>query len=433
MKYKLLNLFARFNNKEMKNAGWLISGRLIQMVLSFVISILTARYLGPANYGIINYAVAYVIFFTSLCTLGIDSVIIKNFVEQPEEQGETIGTTLALRALSSIMCFVAIIVIVYLVDRGETTTIYVTVLCSIALLFQIFDTFNYWFQNRYESKVTAISILISYLVTSVYKIFLLICNKDIYWFACANALESLCLAIGLLLAYRSHGGPHLSFSFRKAGQLLKSSYHYILSGMMIAIYGQTDKLMLKQMLGETEVGYYSLATSLNSVWVFILMAFIDSFYPTIVKLYQIDKEKYEKKNIQLYSMIIYMSVVVAVFFILFGKLVIGKIYGDAYLPAVGPLRIVTGYTIFAYLGVARNAWIVCENKQKYLKYMYFIAAIMNVGLNCLLIPIWGASGAALASLLTQIGTSFLLPLFIPEMRKNVVLMLKALKITALYH
>ena len=58
-------------NKEMKNAGWIIAGRIAQMVLSFLISIFTARYLGPSNFGIINYAGAYVAFFTSLCTLGI--------------------------------------------------------------------------------------------------------------------------------------------------------------------------------------------------------------------------------------------------------------------------------------------------------------------------------------------------------------------------
>ena len=78
------------NNKEAKNASWLIGGRIAQMVLSFFVSILTARYLGPSNYGIISYVNAYVAFFTSLCTLGINSVIIKDFVEKPQEQGEAV-------------------------------------------------------------------------------------------------------------------------------------------------------------------------------------------------------------------------------------------------------------------------------------------------------------------------------------------------------
>lgn len=101
------------------------------------------------------------------------------------------------------------------------------------------------------------------------------------------------------------------------------------------------------------------------------------------------------------------------------------IYGEAYLPAVQPLRIVTWYTAFSYLGVARNAWIVCENQQRYLKYLYVGAAACNVALNLLLIPIWGASGAAAASLITQVATTTLLPALIRPLRPNAKLMLDA--------
>lgn len=84
------------------------------------------------------------------------------------------------------------------------------------------------------------------------------------------------------------------------------------------------------------------------------------------------------------------------------------LYGETYLPAVGPLRIVVWYTAFSYLGVARNAWMVCENRQKYLKYLYISAAALNIVLNLALIPPWGASGAAAASLITQISTTVIL-------------------------
>ena len=77
---------------------------------------------------------------------------------------------------------------------------------------------------------------------------------------------------------------------------------------MVAIYTQTDKLMLKQMLDETSVGYYSLASSVNTMWVFVLSAIIDSIYPTIMILYKSGEQKaFERKNIQMYSIVIYVS------------------------------------------------------------------------------------------------------------------------------
>ena len=414
-----------FDNKEIKNAWWLIAGRITQMIVSLFISIITARYLGPNNYGIINYGTAYVTFFMSFCTLGINSIIIKDFVDHPKEQGKTIGTTLLLRIVSSSISILMIICSVSIIDKNEPLTISVTVLCAMGLVFQVFDTINYWFQSLYLSKITSMATLLAYLITSIYKIILFLLNKDIRWFAFASSIDYIFLALFLYIVYKKYHGPKLSFSWEKGKYLLSKSYHYILSGMMVAIYGQTDKLMLKHMLNETSVGYFSLASSINSMWVFVLSAIIDSMYPTIVRLSLKNKDEFDKKNRQLYALIIYISIFVAFIFMCFGKIAIKIIYGEAYLGAANPLKIITWYTIFAYLGVARNSWIVCENKQRYLKYMYLSAAIINIVLNYILIPVWGASGAAFASLITQIMTCILLPAIIKNMRPNAKLIVEA--------
>ena len=131
-----------FENREIINAGWIISGRVLNKLLAFIVGILTANYLGPSNYGLINYAAAYTTFFASLCSLGINSVIIKDFVEHPDEQGTAIGTSLLMRAVSSILSVIMIVGIVSIVDRGEKATMIVAVLYRFGLVFQIFDTLN---------------------------------------------------------------------------------------------------------------------------------------------------------------------------------------------------------------------------------------------------------------------------------------------------
>lgn len=413
-------------NKEVNNASWLIAGRIFQMAISFVVSIIMARFLGPNNYGLINYATAYVTFFTSVSNLGINAILVKNFIDSPEKEGEIIGTTLMLRAVSSLLSAITIVLIVVVVDAGEMVTIAVVALASLGLIFHIFETFNYWFQAQYKAKVTAIAALVGYTFTAIYKIVLLALKMNVYWFALATSVDYIVIAIILFAFYKSHKGPKLTFSFTTGKALLSKSYHYILSGMMVAIYGQIDKLMLKHMLNESEVGYYSIASSICLVWVFVLSAIIDSLRPTIVTLHKSDKEGFKRKNRQLYMLVFYISVFVSILFVVFGKQAILILYGKEYLPSVAPLKVVTWYTAFSYLGVARSAWIVCEDKQKYLKYMYVGAVIINIALNYLLIPIWGASGAALASLITEISTSMLLPCFFKDMRPNVKLMVEGI-------
>lgn len=414
------------NSKEAKNAGWIIAGRVIQMILSFAVSIITARFLGPANFGIINYATAYVAFFTSLCTLGLDSVLVKELIENSGEQGTAIGTAILLRTVSSAISAILAVSIVSVVDYGETETIIVTALCSVALLFQSVDAISFWFQSRYESRLNTLATLLAYFITAVYKVILFLFRKNIYWFAFATSVDAICISVILLIAYRKHNGPQLHYSFEKGKKLLSESYHYILSGMMVAVYGQTDKIMIKQMLNETSVGCYSLAFSVNSMWVFVLAAIISSLSPTIMRLYKDNKlEEFDRKNRQLYAIIIYISIFVAFFLSLFGTKAVTAVYGKAYEAAGETLKIIAWYTIFSYLGVARNPWVVCTQNQKYLKYMYFSASIINIILNALFIPAWGISGAAFASLLTQVCTSVLLPSLIKNMRPNIKLIIDA--------
>lgn len=422
-----MNLFRRLlNNRVSRNASWLIGGNIINKIIAFIVGVWTARYLGPSNYGLINYALAYTAFFFSLSTLGINSIIVKEFVDEPAEEGETLGTTMVLQGISSILSVFMIGLIVFLVDFGEILTLVVSLLCSLGLVFQMMDVCKYWFQAKLLSKYCAIATIIAYIISSLYKIILLVNGAKVYWFALATSVDYLCVAIILLWIYKINRGSKLKFSGEKARKLIKNSYHYILAGLMVAIYAATDRLMLKNMIGEVEVGYYGVAISICNVWVFVLAAIIDSFYPVIMEYNKSDKAEYMKKNCQLYSIVFYASCLVSVLVVIFAEIGIKLLYGEAYLPSVNPLRITTWYVAFSYLGLARNAWVVSENNQKYLTPIYICAAIMNVFLNILLIPQFQASGAAVASLLTQISTIFIFPLFIKAMRPNVKMMVDSI-------
>lgn len=413
-------------NKIVKNASWLIGGKVIQMLINLVVGLLTARYLGPSNYGLINYALAYTAFFSAFCTLGINSVLVKELIDHPGEEGRILGTSLGLRAGSSFLSAIVIVCIVCIADVGEPTTILVVALSSIGVIFHIFEVFNYWFQSKLQSRVTAIVTLIAYIVTAAYKVILLVTGKSVVWFAFATSVDYICVAVLLLLAYKKHNGIRLDFSWDYGKQVLRKSCHFILPSLMVVIYGQTDKIMLKHMISDAEIGYYSTAVSLCSVWCFVLAAIIDSVYPSIMEANNTDEALFVKRNKQLYAIVFYVSLFVSLCFTVLAKPVISILYGNAYLPAVTPLRIITWYTAFSYLGVARNAWIVCKDRQRYLIYVYMSAAIGNVVLNLIFIPIWGASGAAVASLTAQILTTMVVPFFIEGLRENSKLMVKAI-------
>ena len=120
-----------------------------------------------------------------------------------------------------------------------------------------------------------------------------------------------------------------------------------------------------------------------------------------------------------------MCIIVSLLVGLLSKPIIYILYGSAYLKAAEPLAISIWYETFAMIGSARGIWILCENKNKYVKYYFFVGTIANLILNATLIPIYGMNGAAFATLITQIITSLIAPLFFKETRIHTKLVLDA--------
>lgn len=422
------HLKSLLKNNEIRNTGWIIIGKASQMILSFLVGVWSAQYLGPSYYGQLNYVLAYVSFFTSLCTLGItSSVLINELTKYPAEEGKTLGTAMGLRLISSILSAIMIVSIVFLVDDGDPLLVWIAVLSSCGLIFKVFDLIEYWFLKRYLSKITSIASFVGYCATSLYKIYLILSGKNVVYFALSTSIDYIVIAVILFIAYKKNCGAKLGFSLKRGKEILSASYHFILSGTMVALYGQTDRVMLKIMQSEAEVGYYSIASTISNIWVFVLMAIISSLSPAIVRFKKEGKEElYRQKNRQLYSIIFYLSLFVSLVITIFASLIIKILYGEAYFGSIAPLRIITWYVAFSYLGVARDVWLVCENKQKYSTYIYIIAVVANIGLNALLIPKFGTTGAASASLITQILTSMVLPALWKDTRENVKLMLQGI-------
>lgn len=416
------------SNQVARNAGWILFGKAARMVVNLLVGVLTARYLGPSNLGLLGYAAAYTGFFSSFCTLGLHSILVKEFMDRPGGEGEILGTSLVFRAVSSGASAVVILCVVWITDRGDPTVVAVAGLCCLGMVFQVFEVFGHWFQSRFQSKVTAGVSLLAYLIAAGCKVIGLVKGKSVEWFAFSLALEHICAAVFLVIAYRRHHGSRTRVSLRYGRELLNRSKHFIVSGLMVAVYAQTDKIMLRQMISDAEIGYYSAAVSISGVWCFVLTAIIDSMYPEITKAFHTDEGLFRRRNKQLYSAVFYLCVGVSLVLTLLADPIISMIYGEAYLPAAKPLRVVTWYTGFAYLGVARNAWVVCKGAQRSLKYVYAAAAGANVALNLVLIPVWGAEGAAIASLMAQVVTTVIAPFFIRELRENAGMMIDAIRL-----
>lgn len=414
------------NRSVLKNATWIVACKIVQSLISLVIGTISARYLGPSNYGLISYASSLIAFVLPLAQLGLRNIFVEQIISHPEREGKTIGTALVMSMTSSLLCMIGCIGFVALANAGEKDTLIVCALYSITLFFQMSEMIEYWYQAKLLSRYTSVVALAAYIVVAAYRVFLLITQKSIYWFALTNALDYLLITVALLALYRKLGTQKLSFSFRLAKELFSVSKYYIVSSMMVTIFAQTDKIMLKMMVGNAENGYYSTAITCAAISSFVFTAIIDSMRPLILDSKKRSAEQFNRNMSRLYSVIIYMGLGQSLVLTLLAKPIVLILYGEAYSPSIVILQIITWYSAFSYMGTVRNIWILAEEKQKHLWKINLSGAALNVIGNFILIPRLGASGAAIASVATQFFTNFVLCLIMRPIRPTAGLIWKAM-------
>ncbi len=418
-------VLANINSRVTRNAAWIIGIRTVQSVLALLISFLTARYLAPSHYGLVSYAASLVAFLVPIMQLGLNGTLVHELITHPKDEGRVLGTSLCLSLVSSVACMAGAVAFAAVANAGEPITIAVCALYALMLPAQAFEVVQYWFQAHYASKYVSVTSLVAYLLISAYKVFLLVSGKDVYWFAVANALDYALIGIVLLILYRRLSKNGMSFSLSVAKRMLARSRYYILSNMMITVFLQTDRIMLKLMVNDAAVGHYAIAASVAGMTSFIFAALIDSMRPLILGNKAADSPDYEKSLLTLYSLVIYGALLQSVLLTLFAPLLV-VLLGEGYAAAVSVLQVLVWYTAFSYYGGAKDIWILAEDRQRYLVILNLGGALANILLNLALIPAIGAVGAAAASLATQIFANIVMPLLIKPLRPGAILFFRAL-------
>ena len=400
-------------------------GRIVQLGLTFVTTMLVTRYLGPGAYGRLTYVFSYIQLFLPVCALGMNDILVKTILDNKDRSDEVMGTIIGLRLLVSGICVFCSIALVSLINQDPSYRM-IAILQSLSLAFYSFDSIIYFFQAKLLSKNVGIVLSLSYILVSVFRITGILLKKGILWFGFAMSLDYIVQAVLLLYAY-FRNGYKLHFTKGFITSLLKRSSHYIISGLLVVIYGRvTDILLLGKLVDETNVGYYGAAITLCNAWPFVLTAIIDTANPIIIDLYGKDEKLFQKRVKQLYSAIFYICLLASLGILLVGDLVIRLLYGAQFMPAAAPLKIYSFSTAFSYLGVARVAWMQCHNKERYEGVIALFGAVVNIIVNFVLIRNFGIKGAAFAAVLTQFLTNFVFLFAMKDTRENAKLIWDAI-------
>ncbi len=385
--------------KIVDNIGWLFFDKILRMGVGLLVGVWIARYLGPEQFGLLNFATAFIGLFGAIAGLGLQGIIVRDIVRDPACKEETLGTAAVLQFVGGLIAYGFILGTIFWLRPDDTLAKVLVAILGSTMLFKASEVAVYWFESQVQSKFTVWIQNSVFLVFAAIKVVLLLNHAPLVAFAWASMTEALMVALmmGLMLGLRGPRLSQLRASWLRAQSLWKDSWPLMLSGVAVAIYMRIDQIMLGQMLGDQAVGIYSAAVRISEVWYFIPMAIIASVFPAILEAKQRSETLYTQRLQRLYDLMVWISIAVAIPMTFLSTPIVSLLFGEAYAASGPVLSIHIWASVFVCLGAASGKWLLAEGLQILSFQRTLLGAIVNVGLNLLLIPRYEEIGAAIAT------------------------------------
>jgi O-antigen/teichoic acid export membrane protein len=401
--------------------------QILRIFAGLFVGIYVARYLGPEQFGVYSYAAAFVALFGTIARLGLDGIVVRDLVNHPEKRDVYLGTAFWLKLIGAFLTLGLLAIAVQFSSNDATTNLYIFIIAS-GLIFQSFDVVDFHFQSKVLSKYVSIAKLIQLALSSILKLYFIFTQADLFWFVMVSLIDQVSLAISLTFAYwrQKIGSFFGHFNLGAAKTMLRNAWPLILSGIAISLYMRIDQIMIKEMLGEKEVGLYSAAVRLSEAWYFVAVIITSSLFPAIVNARKVSQELYFQRLQKLCTMLTWLAIAIAIPMIFMADWLVGLLFGNTYQEAGRVLAIHVWGAVFVFLGVASGVFFTAENYTRKSLYRTALGAVSNVLLNLVLIPRYGINGAAIATVLSQFVANYLFDIFDSSTRGLLIIKTKAL-------
>lgn len=391
------------------------------MGVGLLIGIWLARYLGPKQYGSFNYIFSYVGIFSSIAELGLASIVVKELVVGVSNAKRILGSAAILQLVGASIA-VSLIYFSVLFFENDKTLIGPLIVCfSFSLFFKATDVIRYWFESRVESRYIVWMENSVFLSMALVRLLLIVNKANMATFIFLSLFEAFTIATALVTLYYIKVGSLLSWKprFNYAKSLFSQSWPLLLASLSVTIYSRIDIVMLQGMMGEREVGIYSAATKISELIYFLPVILMSSISPALINLHKKNKALFDIRISQLYFFLAWIAICFSLIFSLLSADIVKLIFGEAYADAAPVLTIHVWASVAVFLGVASSQYLLINNLQKISFYRTLIGLLINIILNLITIPLMGAVGAALSTLISYFLATYSL-IFFKETRLQLI-------------
>ncbi|SDS30150.1 Membrane protein involved in the export of O-antigen and teichoic acid [Halopseudomonas xinjiangensis] len=390
--------------KYLFNSGWLLLDKILMLGAGLAASLIVARFLGPEDFGYLNYALALVALLQIVCHLGMTGLLVKELRVRPEEEDRILSSVFVLKVGAAVLAY-GLMLLIWFADDDHRMA--VLPLVGIMLIFTPFEMLNDWFQSRVKAKYAAVAGMVGQIGGSSLKIIAAVAGFGLVAVAAAH-VSIIVITVVLLsfFAFRLKRGFRFDFSWSLSKELLGKSFLIFLGSLSAVIYLKVDQIMLQHLVGDSAVGQYAAAAKLSEAWYILPQVLMASIFPKIIDISHGDKSKFNDFLQVTFDLLFLAALGLSLFVFLFSDLIIAVLYGEAYSEAAMVLSIHIFASVFVFMRALFSKWIILEEVFIFSLITQGLGAFSNVLLNYWLIQSHGAVGAAIATLVSYSIASY---------------------------
>lgn len=405
--------------KILTNVFWALLGKIVSMLGALFVGILVARYLGPSQYGLMNYVISYVTLFTVIAKFGMSYIEVRELSKYPEKREKLLGTCFCLRLFFSTVAYIAL-VLSLLFYRIDMFTTVMTLLYGITLYTTCcFELIRNYFTSIIKNEYVVKSEILRTVIGACVKMILLYYHAPLWAFIVAVVFDSVLVASGYIVSYHKEVGTIRNWRYDKTivPYILKQSFPLLLSGAAIIIYQRIDQVMIGNMIDKESVGYFATAGKFLDVILYIPSILVQTITPLLVQWKFEDENRYRVMSQRFINIVVWSSILMALFVSFISYWLIQYTYGAMYMAAVPILQIMVWKVVGMALSSSGGQLIIIEGKQKWAVIRNICGCIVCVILNLVFIPLYGAVGSAIVTICTVMTSGYIANILIPPYRK----------------
>lgn len=404
--------------KIISNITWSLGGKIVNMASALFVGILVARYLGPENYGIMNYVISYVAIFSVFASFGLDNIEIRELSRQNNKRDTILGTCFILRVLFATVAYLGIVLSLFIYTTDRFTSLMILAY-GLTLFSGTGNILRNYFTSIVQNKYIVKSEIFRTFIGAGIKILLLGIKAPLEYFIYAQIIDTILVASGYYMSYKSIVGSVKLWKFDKTIVvfILKESFPLVLSGAAVIIYQRIDQVMIGNMLNKTEVGYFATAGKFVDLIVFLPTVLVQTVTPMLIRTKENHPETYEAKKRTFISITTWTAMLIALTVSLLSYWLIMYTYGIKYTSAIPVLQIMAFKAVGMALSASGGQIIIMEGIQKWAFIRNIIGCFICIILNYLFIPQFGIIGSATVTIITVLFTGCLANIFIPPYYK----------------